>query len=179
MKKIIFFIMATAVLVACNNNSYSKQLQKEKKLIEAYIAHNQLNILKTMPDSGVVWGEKDYYQVPGSGSDYFFFHLDKPGLVDKDSVVAGETIVLRYRRYTLTDDPIVDDYWNTLDSPAPIEFKYLADYKNACTAWHAAVRLMKYPEAQCKIICPSKLGFSEEQNTVTPYGYDIKIKIKR
>ena len=30
-----------------------------------------------------------------------------------------------------------------------------------------------------KIICPSKLGFTDQNNNVIPYGYDMKIQIKR
>ena len=38
---------------------------------------------------------------------------------------------------------------------------------------------MKYPDSQCEIIVPSKMGFSEEQSTVTPYVYIMKIKVKQ
>ena len=62
----------------------------------------------------------------------------------------------------------------------PVEFIYLTDYTAACTGWHAAVKFMKYTDAEAKIINPSKLGFSSaEGTTVTPYGYEMKIKIKR
>jgi hypothetical protein len=50
---------------------------------------------------------------------------------------------------------------------------------DACTGWQVALKYMKYTDSQCKIICPSKMGFSEENSAVTPYGYDLKIKIKR
>jgi hypothetical protein len=59
-------------------------------------------------------------------------------------------------------------------------FRY-QDYNdnNACIAWHIAVGLMKYSGTSCKIICPSKLGFDDANTSVTPYGYDISILVKR
>ena len=42
-----------------------------------------------------------------------------------------------------------------------------------------AVKLMKYTDAQCEIIVPSKLGFTEDQTSVTPYVYILKIKVKQ
>ena len=38
---------------------------------------------------------------------------------------------------------------------------------------------MKYPDAQCEMIVPSKLGSSNDQTTVTPYVYILKIKVKQ
>ena len=38
---------------------------------------------------------------------------------------------------------------------------------------------MMYTNAECQIICPSKLGFTADQNSVTPYCYIMKMKIKR
>ena len=51
--------------------------------------------------------------------------------------------------------------------------------EQSCTGWQVALKYMKYTDSECKIICPSKLGFSNENSAVIPYGYDLKIKIKR
>ena len=189
MKKIVYFIglIALATLSSCSGNSYSADLKAEKKLIEDYIARNNLNIIYELPADDVVWGEKDYYQV--AGYDYLYFHLVHRGspfhvngdgdTVRTDSVIASETVVMRYRKYTLEVDADTADYMTTLNSAYPLEFKYLTDYTTAPVAWHVAVGLMKYSDSECKIICPSKRGFTEDGNTVTPYGYDLKMKIKR
>ncbi len=84
-------------LVACNNNSYSKNLSAEKKLIENYMSRNGYNILSELPKPDQ-WGEKDYYRVPSTSTDYCFFHLVNMGDTTKKSVIAGERIVLRYRQ---------------------------------------------------------------------------------
>jgi hypothetical protein len=38
---------------------------------------------------------------------------------------------------------------------------------------------MKRNDTQAKIIVPSKLGFSTNLTSVTPMGYDLKIKIEK
>ncbi len=189
MKKIIYFIGLAAItaLYGCSSNSYSSDLKKEKQLIEDYIARNGFNIIDELPADDVVWGEKDYYQV--AGYDYLYFHLVHRGkpfhinadgdTIRSDSVIASETVVMRYRKYTLEVNADTADYMTTLNSAYPLEFTYLTDYTTAPVAWHVAVGLMKYSDSECKIICPSKRGFTEDGNTVTPYGYDLKMKIKR
>lgn len=177
MRYIWFVLLGALALASCNNNSYSSQLKREKKQIENYIKINGIHLIDEMPPRGTKWPEKDYYRV--QGYDYFYFHLVSDGQTDRDSVVAGENIVLRYRKYTLTEHPEVDSYWTTMDGALPIEFQYMSDMKTACTAWHMAVRLMAFPEAECKIICPSKLGPSADQTAVVPYGYDLHMKIRR
>lgn len=178
---------ALCAMTSCTGNTYSSQLKAEKKLIQAYLEREKINVIHEIPEDDKKWGEKDYYQV--SGYDNLYFHLVKRGdpihitasgdTIATDEVIATETVVMRYRKYTLDTNADTASYWTVLDSAYPVEFTYLTDYTTAPKAWHAAVGLMKYSESECKIICPSKLGFSEDGNTVTPYGYDLKMKIKR
>lgn len=167
---------AAAILSSCSANSYSKDLKAEKKLIEDYIAREHINVIKELPKNDEDWGEKDYYQV--SGYDYLYYHLVKRG-PKVNPITATETAVMRFKQYTLTVNADTADYWTTLNSAYPLEFTYLTDYTKAPTAWHVAVGLMEYSDSECKIICPSKLGFTDDQTTVTPYGYHMKMKIKR
>ena len=37
---------------------------------------------------------------------------------------------------------------------------------------------MKYPNSQCQIIVPSKQGFDDDNTSVTPYIYILKIQVK-
>jgi hypothetical protein len=191
MKKIIaifsVLLMVAAIISGCSANSYSSDLKAEKKLIADYIAREGIHVIYELPENDADWGEKDYYQV--NGYDYLYYHLTKRGsayhvtasgdTVRTDSIIATETVVMRYKKYTLGLNADTADYWTTLNSAYPLEFTYLTDYATAPTAWHVAVGLMKYSDSECKIICPSKLGFTEDGNTVTPYGYDLKMKIKR
>ena len=178
MKKIQLILVGIVLLVAygCNSNIYSEQLKKERKLIESYIARQGLNIVDTLPADDQ-WDEKTYYRVPDY--DNFYFHMVALGDTTQAEIESGETVLLRFKRYTLTEYPDTLYCWSTMDSPDPITFEYLVQSDEACTGWQAALKYMKYTDAQCKIICPSKLGFSEENSNVTPYGYDLKIKIKR
>lgn len=70
-------------------------------------------------------------------------------------------------------------YWTTLDQAYPVEFHYMNTSECEIIAWHEAIRLMKYPNSQCEIIVPSKLGDSNAQDSVTPYVYILKIKVKQ
>ena len=179
MKKIVWILPVLALLLAsCSGNTYSKELKEEKNVINDYLKRENIQVVDTLPNIQGSWPEKLYYQV--SGRDNLYYHLVKTGDTTRKAIVINEKVIIRYRKYTLTEDKdIVQSTWTTLDAPHPIEFKYLVDYTQACTAWHIAVGLMQYPDSECKIICPSKLGFEADGSAVVPYGYDIKIQINR
>lgn len=179
MKKVLWILPFVGLLMtSCAGNTYSKQLQDEKKVIANYIEREKIHVIDTLPAEDFVWGEKDYCRV--SGADNMYFHLVHRGDTSRLPIIVNENVIIRYRKYTLTaeSDTVIRD-WTTLDNPYPTKFKYIVDKTNACAAWHKAVGLMKYTGAECKIICPSKQGFNADQTTVIPYGYDIKIQVER
>lgn len=192
MRKNILFLVMTVLCVAtgCNNNTYSNLRNKEDKLIANYISRNGLVILTEEPTTDYVWGEKEYYKV--QGYDNFYFHLisrgdsvyidsispTKQDTVDL-SIVLNDVIIARYRQFALTENADTLSYWTTLEQAYPYEFHYGNTSECECVAWHLAVKMMKFPDSQCEIIVPSKLGFSNEQSTVTPYVYILKIKVKQ
>lgn len=178
MKKIQLILMSVVLLAlySCNSNIYSEQLKKERQLIENYISRSGFVVSDTLPADDA-WGDNVYYRVPDY--DNFYIHMVEKGDTTQAEIESGETVLLRFKRYTLTENPDTLYYWSTMDSPDPIKFEYLVQSDKACTGWQAAMKYMKYTDAQYKIICPSKMGFSEENSSVTPYGYDLKIKIKR
>ena len=188
MKKIIFCLayVAAIVLTGCNQNSYSSQRNAEDKLIENYLSRNNINVLTEEPAADYVWQEKDYLLVPGY--DNLYFHLinrgdsitvDDGDTIEIESIQSQETVVMRYKKYDLTENPDTLSYWNTLDQAFPVEFQYGNTSTCEAIGWHVAVKYMKYHNAGCQLICPSKLGFTADQNSVTPYGYIMKMKIKR
>ncbi len=191
MKRIIFFLFAgiSLVLAGCSQNTYSRLRDQEDRLIANYISRNELVILSEEPDENHVWGEKEYYKV--RRYDNFYFHLIERGdsiRVDSISptetdtvnqkIVSNDVIVVRYKKFGLTEIADTMSYWTTLDEAYPMEFHQGNTSDCECVAWHAAVQLMKYPNSQCEIIVPSKLGFADDQTTVTPYVYIMKIKVK-
>lgn len=191
MKRIIFAVLTVLVVVlsACNQ-TYSNLRRAEDRLIANYISRNQLNIMYEEPESDYVWAEKDYLKVPGY--DNFYFHLIERGdSVRYDTIsdtridtvdlkiMANDLIVVRYKQFELTEYADTMSYWTTLDQAYPYEFHYLNTSDCEAVGWHLAVKYMKYPNSQCQIIQPSKLGFDVDQNTVTPYGYIMKIKVKQ
>lgn len=178
MKKIVFILLTGMVLLTtgCNNNTYSNLRNQEDKLIANYIKRNNWNILTKEPADSAVWGEKDYYKV--QGYDNFYFHLIERGDEGVD-VFTNDVIIVRYKQFALTENADTLSYWTTLEQPYPYEFHY-GNYTDCeAVAWHAAVKLMKHPNAQCEILVPSKLGFNAEQTSVTPYMYILKIKVKQ
>jgi len=188
MKKIIYslVIIGCLALSACSGNSYNSQRKAEDKLIENYLSRNNIHVLTEEPADDYQWAENDYYLIPDY--DNLYFHLRKRGdsiFIDGDdtthidAIEAGETVVMRYKKFALTENADTLSYWSTLDQAYPTEFQYGNTSQCEAIGWHMAVKYMKYSNAECQIICPSKLGFSTDDNSVTPYCYIMKMKIKR
>ena len=174
-KHLIISLLSIVALTACSDStSYSNQLEAEEKLIDNFISRQGITVVDEEPAQ---WGEKVYWRIPDY--DNFYFHLVSPGDTASAEVETNDLINLRYTRYTLEAYADTLRAWNTYDSAYPIQFKYWTSDDNACTGWQVAVKYMKHSGAQCKIICPSKLGFDSENSSVIPYGYDMKIQIKR
>ena len=189
-KSILLWLIGVVIIAAgCNGNTYPRLRDKEDRLIANYLSRNNYTILTEEPDDNHVWGEKEFYKV--KGVDNLYFRLISRGdsvLVDtlsdgkKDtldlSIVANDVIIARYKRWELTENADTLSYWTTLEQAYPYEFHYLNTTECEAVAWHLAVGLMEYPNSVCEIIVPSKLGFSAEQSTVTPYAYILKINVK-
>ena len=187
MKRTLFFLLAgiSIIITGCSQNTYSRLRDQEDKLIANYISRNNLTILMEEPAVDHVWAEKEFYKV--QGYDNLYFHLIERGdstRVDGTdtvnlSIVANDVIIARYKQFGLTEEADTLSYWTTLDQAYPLEFHYGNTSECECVAWHVAIKLMKYPDSMCEVIVPSKLGFSNEQTTVTPYVYILKIKVKQ
>jgi hypothetical protein len=176
MKKTSIYIVLFVgiILVGCNNNTYSDALKEEEKLIENFIKRNNIEVVTEKPTE---WKENVYWKVPDY--DNYYFHLVEVGDTTKPALQTKDILNLRYIQYTLEAYADTTRYWNTVDAPYPIELQYKVSTEASCTGWQIALEYMQYSGAQCKIICPSKLGFSNENSNVIPYGYDMKIQIKR
>lgn len=174
-KHLIISLLSLVALTACSDStSYSNQLEEEEKLIDNFISRQGITVVDEEPAQ---WGEKVYWRIPDY--DNFYFHLVSQGDTASAEVETNDLINLRYIRYTLEAYADTLRMWNTVDYNDAIKFKYWTSNDNACTGWQVAVKYMKHSGAQCKIICPSKLGFDSENSSVIPYGYDMKIQIKR
>lgn len=176
MRKISIYILLLigAILASCNNNTYSNALKEEQKLIENFIARQGIEVVTEKPTE---WGEKVYWKVPDY--DNFYFHLVETGDTTKAALEAKDVVLLRYIQYTLEAYADTTRFWNSDDQPHPTELQYLVASENSCTGWQIALEHLKYSGAQCKIICPSRLGNTDDNSNVIPRGYDMKIQIKR
>lgn len=173
---IYILLLLTGIVSSCNKNVYSEQLKAEEKLIESFIARQGIKVVDIMPTTMEEWSENVYWRVPDY--DNFYFHLVEQGDTTSAEIEAHNTVAIRFIRYTLDEYADTLRMWNTDDSREPIIFDYMENSQESCTGWHVAIKYAKYYKSGCKIICPSKLGFSEENSTVTPYGYDLKINKK-
>lgn len=173
---VLLGLAAGLCMQSCTGSqTYAKDLKAEKKTIDDYIARNEINIIYEAPVDGN-WGEKDYLQV----GDYCYFHLSKAGDTDQDSLVYKDVVLLRYRQYTLDEySQVVKDCWTTNDAADPIQFQYGVSSSSVLSGWLLALPYLKYNAAEGKLICPSKLGSSDAISNVTPYGYDMKIQIRK
>lgn len=176
MKKISIYILLFmgVALASCNNNTYSNALKEEQKLIENFIARQGIKVVTEKPTE---WGDKVYWKVPDK--DNYYFHLVEVGDTTKPALEAKDKVNLRYIQYTLDAYADTTRFWNSDDQPKPTELQYLVYTESTCEGWQIALEHMQYTGAQCKIICPSKLGFTNQNSNVIPYGYDMKIQIKR
>lgn len=176
MKKISIYILLFmgVALASCNNNTYSNALKEEQKLIENFIARQGIQVVTEKPTE---WGDKVYWKVPDK--DNYYFHLVEVGDTTKPALEAKDKVNLRYIQYTLDAYADTTRFWNSDDQPKPTELQYMVYTESTCEGWQIALEHMQYTGAQCKIICPSKLGFTNQNSNVIPYGYDMKIQIKR
>ena len=176
MRKISIYIVLLigVALASCNNNTYSNALKEEEKLIENFIARQGIEVVTEKPTE---WGEKVYWKVPDY--DNFYFHLVETGDTTKAALEAKDIVLLRYIQYSLDAYADTMRFWNSDDQPHPTEVQYLVSSENACTGWQIALEHLQYTGAQCKIICPSRYGNTDDNSNVIPRGYDMKIQIKR
>jgi len=182
-KLFLITVSFVALFSACTDKvTYAEQLASEKSLISDFISRNNITVVETLPKLDK-WPDNLYYKSPTG----LYFHLtdkgDKyieEGKLNPDSLSVNDLIVFRYIKYTLGTKPDTATYLNTADSPYPTKFNYY-DFtqKQSCKGWHEAVSYMKYHNAQAKIIVYSKLGFSTDQSAVIPYGYDVRILIRK
>jgi len=176
MKKTFFLVgimMLGLAMTGCKSaNSYSKLRDKEKKIISDYLDREKINVLYELP---AVWGEKDYYAVPNY--DDFYIHIIDVDTTSQEAQ-AGDIIVMRYKRYGLEAYSDTTRYWNTDDGGFGVEFQLGNTSDNFyCAGWTEAIAVMQH-SGHCRIICPSKLGFTEDNSSVTPYGYELKFQIR-
>lgn len=186
MKKYLLFagilmgLMITAESCKQNTTVYSDQLKAEKKLINKWVEDHNIEIIYEDPARYEDWvNDPSYANKFLELGDYCYFHLTQLGDTTSDPIVTGDQILARYRKYTLTQNPDTFSYWNTNEMPYPVEFQYNRLSDNSCTAWHYAIKHMQYTGAEATIIVPSKLGFSADNKTVTPYGYDLRIQVQK
>ena len=172
----LIFLVSVFASSCSNTKTYAQLLDEEKSLIDGYIKRNNILVVTTFPtDTPWVKNGRDIYVLTSSG---LYFHMINPGdLTSNDTLELKNTVVPRFKQYTLGIVSDTISNWSTIDYPYPSDFVY-GDLTNSCTAFQNAVYYMRRSGSEAKIIVPSKIGFNANMLTVTPYGYDLKIKIQ-
>lgn len=175
-KLLLVIISFSIVFTACiNDETYADQLKAEKILISDFIARQKITVVETEPKT--VPYPKDVYYKTSTG---LYINITNAGDVTPDSVEVNDLVVFRYMKYTLQTDADTASYINTVDNKFPVTFNfYDLTQTQSCAGWHEAVSYMKHNNSEAKIIVYSKLGKSDDQSAVIPYGYDIRIKVRK
>ena len=176
MKKLLELIMLSVglfLITSCGEQTtYAEELKAEQKLIEDFIERHNIHVLHSWPKDSVFM--ENEYVLLNNG---IYFQLQDKGTGTDTARYGKDIILVRYQRYTLNQYADTTSYMQ-LDYPVSFKFGDYAD-KSACSAFHEAVYYMKRTNAQARMIVPSKMGFSSDLRPATPYGYDLKIRIKR
>lgn len=170
MKRLMLFVSVCVLLLmsaACERSSnYSQQLKREQRQIDEYLSREGYTLLDEFP-SDTVFGEKEMYHFP----DGIYIQILEKGV--GDTIRHGDEIILRYRKSTLDEYAVVEDYWNTMDRPYPDVIK-MGDLTNSCEGWQQAFDVMQRSGAHANVIVPSQLG--RDATNVIPYLYEMKIR---
>lgn len=174
---VLGFLLSLLASSCSNTKTYAELLTSEKDLIDAYIKRNNIEVVSAFPtDTPWVKNGKDVYVKTASG---LYFHMVNPGDMSiKDTLQLKNLVVPRFKEYTLNVVSDTINNWNTIDYPYPSDFTY-GDLTQSCKAFHEAASYMKRNESEAKIIVPSKIGFNADLLTVTPKGFDLKIKFQK
>ena len=173
-KKITLFLGMAFSLVSCLDEvTYADQLKAEKNLIADFIKRQNITVVEKLPNLKN-WPQNVFYKTPTG----LYINIVELGDTLGNAVISGDEITMRYIQYTLQAKADTMWYMNTIDNPFPRKFVFnnLAS-TDACKGWHEAVSIMKYNNTKARIIVYSKLGFSADEESVTPYGYDMTIRI--
>ena len=196
MKKAFIILLGVVISLSffsCNDTSYAKELEIEKELISNYIKRNNIKVISSALPSNEAWPENNFYKT----SDNIYINITKAG-IGSDSIENGNKAILRFKSYTLNENPDSLLNWTTVHFPSPPSFTYynpaLASFSyytlSACEAWYWAIYYMKRAGAEAKIIVPSKKGFSksttntfwgifDDESTTTPRLYILQLKFEK
>ena len=183
MKRIsyLFFLVFLASIFASSCSStktYSQLLNDEKDLMDGFIKRNNILVVSGTPDKYTIWQKngQDIYLLTPNG---LYFHMINTGdTVPNDTLEYRNTVVPRFKQYTLGLPSDTISNWTTIDFPYPSDFIY-GDLTQSCKAFQEAASYLKRNNSEGKLIVPSKLGFNADMMSVTPYGYDLKIKFQK
>ena len=167
--KYILLTVATSMLFvmsSCGDSDYEELLDNEKGQISSFMKRNGYYVVSKLPEDSI-WDEKMFYKTENN----LYIHIDTVGNKN-DTLKANDRIVISYIKKTLDVDPeVVVDAKKT---PLETTFSTSSDMS---TGMLRAVSIMRCHDSQAKVIIPSRIGTTEDMNSVTPYLYEMHLKI--
>lgn len=176
--KIASFLSLVLLLMissSCSDSkTYAELLEAEQNAINKYLSNQQ--VIKTIPsDTIFITGENAPYYLIEDG---VYMQVIKPG-DQKDKIKKGELVYFRYVRTNLlrwaAGSESEGDAVGNMDSGSSwMSFKYGSSSTPTYGLGIEDPLIYVGRNAEVKLIIPSKVGFKEEINSVTPFLYRIK-----
>lgn len=168
-KLVLLFLVSSSFFISCKKDKSLSELRHEEKIaIQKYIQDSAIQVINEFP-TDTIFQDKQFYLSPTG----LYIHISKKGYGGVPKT--GDNIIVRYYEFDLQGDTTVKAM-NASEERDPSEFKY--EKGQACEGFIEAVGYMQH-EGEAELIIPSAIGFSQTaQQTITPYRYQIKIKIE-
>ena len=170
---VIFFGLSLSIsFSSCGNaNTYAKEVEAERALINDFIRRQGIVTTNTMPSDSEFLAHPNLYFRSTSG---LLYRLERASTrPDSTALVAGDRLIIDafFIEYTLTARADTADYRSPQSFPFGHSFN--SDGGGTSAAFLEAVGYMKKIGAKSKLIVPHRIGFNSA--IVTPYGYDLEI----
>lgn len=189
-KSKIFILMLSAICfltvgTSCDDNeSYAERLEKERKVVNAYLSGYSV--------SNEIPADLDFITVEEVGEEYApYYRIEPEGNVymqvvragDRDSIArTGDKIYFRYSRFNIStwyeEGGAVYEESNSVDMEyAAVHFYYNDFTKTASATCGIGIQLpLSYLgiNSEVNLVIKSQYGPDEEMSDVTPYRWNIR-----
>lgn len=167
---ILSIIILSATFMACDKETYTERLNKEKKAIEKFIRDNNIKVVDKFPDK---FDDNVFFKDPDTG---VYIHVISFGDEEKPSKNRRTDVYLRYDSiYDLIENDVIG-YPNWTGSPMSFKFGVSTTYTSSTYYFlsQGCVVPLEYElgnNAEVKLIVPFESGSSMQTSSYSPYYY--------
>lgn len=174
MKKLIGVILSLAILstffLACDSETYTDKLNKERKAIEKFIKDNDIKVVDKFPDE---FEDNVFFRDPNTG---VYIHVLKFGDEEKPSKDRRTDVYVRYDSiYDLIENKVVG-YPNWKGNAMYFKYGNTTTYTSSSYTFlsQGCVLPLEYElgnNAEVKLIIPFESGSSAQTSSYKPLYY--------